>query len=134
MTLLLSRLAGMSIQSEAKAVSVTRDSHKLVRANLTELNDELQLLIQAGDHEQAEAAEKEIAKLEDYLRKNEFKGHERSFCKQYKRDLDSVRAAINRAIKSIGTANSALAWHLTTSVSFGVECGYAPEKPVLWDL
>jgi hypothetical protein len=127
-------LEGMSILTETGGTRVTKESHKIVRAELPGLKEELELLIDAGHHEKAEALEEEIQRIEEHLKKQKFKGLGRPYSTQYKRDLDSVRIAINRAIKSVGTVNPTLAWHLTSAIKFGAECEYRPEKPVLWNL
>ena len=128
------RLEGLNIQTESKDPLLKKDAHKAIRNQLPELKRELELLIAAGDIQQAEELEEKIHKIEDHLQKANYKGLDRPFSSQYKRDLDRVRIAVNRAIRSIGTVNPTLAWHLTCSIRTGALCVYRPEIPVQWDL
>lgn len=128
------RLEGMVVETESNTPAQTAEKHKIIRAELARLGSELQQLRQAGNYEQTEELEKKIEFIENQLQKMNFKGFDRTFSSQYKRDLDSVRIAVNRAIKSIGSANPTLAWHLTVSIKFGAQCLYRPEKPTAWNL
>ena len=127
-------LEGLNIQTESKGERLTKDAHNEIRAGLPELKRELKLLRDAEEYERAEELEENIEKIEQQLKKAYFGNLERPYSSQYKRDLDAVRLAVNRAIKSIGTVNPALAWHLTLSIKFGAQCVYRPEKPVPWNL
>lgn len=127
-------LEGLGIQTDSKDPLLPRSAHNIIRNGLPKLKWELQLLNAAGDREGSIAHEEQIEAIEQLLKKAHFKGFEHAFSHQYKNDLDSVRVAINRAIKSIGTVNPMLAWHLTVSIKFGAKCIYRPEKNVIWDL
>jgi hypothetical protein len=128
------RFDGLKVMTEAKGVRVTKDTHTLIRNELQVLKDEVESLRAAGDHEGSAEMEARVEKIERELKKGHFKGFELPYCSQYKRDLDSVRIAVNRAIKSIGTVNAELAWHLTVSIKFGAHCVYRPEKLIHWKL
>ena len=128
------RLEGLTTETDTKGTRLTKDAHKLIRVELPALKRESESLRAAEEYERAAELEEKIEKIEQHLKKASYKGLERPYSSQYKRDLDSVRLAINRAIKSIGTVDPTLAWHLTVSIKFGAQCVYRPEKPVLWNL
>lgn len=128
------RLEGLTTETDTKRLCLTKDQHRLIRVELPALKRELESLRAAEEFKRAEDLEEKIEKIEQHLKKNSFKGLERPFSSKYKRDLDAVRLAINRAIKSIGTVNPQLAWHFTISIKFGAQCIYRPEKPAPWNL
>lgn len=125
---------GLSVQTVSKDPLITAMSREKIIKLLAEYQEELKAQDRAGDFDGAVETEAKIVEIKEYLKASRHKGHDQEFHNRYKRDLDSVRIAINRAIKSIGTANPSLAWHLHLSIKTGAQCVYQTEKPVQWDL
>jgi len=125
---------GLLIQSNHGEPVVTDETRRRLLISLHEMKEDLALLQADGDKDLAFEKEQEIEKLQDYLNKASFRGHQKRFSDPSERARKRVSVAIARAIADLEMEHPALARHLDNSIHTGKYCRYAPEAEVKWIL
>jgi hypothetical protein len=125
---------GLSVQSNHGEPIVTDETRRRLLIALHDMKDDLALLQADGDNDLAFEKEQEIEKLQQYLNKASFRGHQKRFSDPSERARKRVSVAIARAIADLEAEHPALARHLDNSIHTGQYCRYAPEAEVTWSL
>jgi len=125
---------GLSVQSNHGEPVITDETRVRLRIALLETKEDLTLLQDSGDSDLAFEKEQEIEKLQEYLNKGSFRGHQKRFSDPSEKARKRVSVAIARAISDLEMEHPALARHLDNSIHTGKDCRYAPEAEVRWIL
>lgn len=97
------------------------------------LDEDYKSAVNSDDLERAAKIDEERQRIDDTLMKaTRLRGKPREFSSDDSRARDSVGHAIRYAINQIRALHPSLADHLTSSIDFGFQLRYSPEKPTFW--
>jgi hypothetical protein len=128
------RELGLFVQSNHGEPVVTDETRRRLLIALHEMKEDLALLQANGDNDLAFEKGQEIDKIQEYLNKASFRGHQKRFSDPTEKARKRVSNGIARAIADLEAEHPALARHLDNSIHTGKDCRYNPEAEIKWSL
>ena len=125
---------GLSVQSNHGEPVVTDETRRRLRIALQEMKEDLASMEANGEDDLAFEKAQEINKVQEYLNKGSFRGHQKRFSDPSEKARKRVSVAIARAIADVEAEHPVLARHLDNSIHTGKDCRYTPETEIKWIL
>lgn len=103
-----------------------------LKNSIVALDEKIEIATKTENFMTAEALEKEREDVIDYIKKATYKGKRKKFTTDSDSRRTTVTQSIDRAIKTIGKADSELQKHLEDAIKTGADCVYRPITDMSW--